>query len=91
LSRLWRSEASPRAGEIKTDALLRVVKCMRRLGMLVSDRSKKRDSIECPRCGARMEEVVSIAPIHNEPGLVGYECPSCRYVTSVLQQPQKQE
>jgi hypothetical protein len=31
-----------------------------------------------------MEEVVRIAPAQNEPGLIGYECPSCNYVTSVL-------
>jgi hypothetical protein len=34
-----------------------------------------------------MEEVVRIAPVQNEPGLIGYECPSCSYVTSVLTPP----
>jgi hypothetical protein len=29
-----------------------------------------------------MDEVVRIEPLQNEPGLIGYECPSCRYVTS---------
>jgi hypothetical protein len=31
-----------------------------------------------------MDEVVRIEPIQHEPGLIGYECPSCCYVTSVL-------
>jgi hypothetical protein len=31
-----------------------------------------------------MEEVASIAPVQCEPGLIAYECPSCRYVTSTL-------
>jgi hypothetical protein len=31
-----------------------------------------------------MDEVVRIEPQQNEPGLIGYECPSCRYVTSVF-------
>jgi hypothetical protein len=50
----------------------------------VADLSKKRGTIACPRCKAPMEEVVWIAPVQDEPGLVGYECPSCSYVTSVL-------
>jgi uncharacterized Zn finger protein len=49
---------------------------------------KKRGAIACPRCKkAPMEEVVRIDPVGNEPGLIGYECPSCGYVTSVLTQP----
>jgi hypothetical protein len=31
-----------------------------------------------------MEEVVRIAPVGNEPGLIAYECPACSCVTSVL-------
>jgi hypothetical protein len=31
-----------------------------------------------------MDEVVRIAPLQDDPGLIGYECPSCRYVTSVF-------
>ena len=31
-----------------------------------------------------MDEVVRIEPLQNEPGLIGYECASCRYVTSVF-------
>jgi hypothetical protein len=33
-----------------------------------------------------MDEVVSIAPVAGEPGLIAYECPKCSYVTSVLVQ-----
>jgi hypothetical protein len=31
-----------------------------------------------------MEEVVWIAPVQGDPGLIAYECPSCGHVTSVL-------
>jgi hypothetical protein len=34
-----------------------------------------------------MDEVVRIAPLIGEPGLIGYECPKCAYVTSVVVQP----
>jgi transposase-like protein len=53
----------------------------------VPNLSQKRDTIACPRCKAPMEEVVRIAPAQNEPGLIGYECPSCNYVTSLLTPP----
>jgi hypothetical protein len=33
-----------------------------------------------------MDEVVRIAPLESEPGLIAYECPACCYVTSVLLQ-----
>ena len=36
-----------------------------------------------------MEEVVRIAPVAHEPGLIAYECPSCHYVTSMLWQPKE--
>ena len=42
----------------------------------------------CPRCKAAMEEVVRIEPTLGEKGLIGYECPNCTYVTSVLLEPQ---
>jgi len=42
------------------------------------------DHAQCPRCATPMAEVVTIAPIWDEPGLVAYECPRCGYVTSVL-------
>ena len=31
-----------------------------------------------------MKEVVRIAPVQNDPGLIAYECPACGYLTSVL-------
>ena len=55
----------------------------------VSDlsRSRRVGALACPRCGTMMSAVVSIAPVAGEPGLIAYECPQCRYATSVLQQP----
>jgi hypothetical protein len=35
-----------------------------------------------------MNDVVRIEPTLGEPGLVGYECSKCVYVTSVLLEPQ---
>jgi hypothetical protein len=52
----------------------------------VSDR-RKSEGFVCPRCRAIMDQVVWIAPVADEPGLIGYECPACRYVTSVLWRP----
>ena len=34
-----------------------------------------------------MMEVVTIAPLLHEPGLIAYECPKCGYLTSVFQPP----
>jgi hypothetical protein len=34
---------------------------------------------------------VRIAPLVGEPGLIGYECPACCYVTSELLQPKRPE
>jgi len=34
-----------------------------------------------------MEEVVEIQPVVHEAGLIAYECPACRYVTSILWHP----
>jgi hypothetical protein len=34
-----------------------------------------------------MEAIVTIEPTLGEPGLIGYECPKCVYVTSELVQP----
>jgi uncharacterized Zn finger protein len=56
----------------------------------VSDLAKSKrggSTATCPRCGATMNEVVTIAPVAGEPGLIAYECPNCGYVTSVLVQP----
>ena len=50
----------------------------------VSDLEKRQGTLGCPRCKAVMEEVVWIAPVLTEPGLIAYECSSCTYVTSVL-------
>jgi uncharacterized Zn finger protein len=43
--------------------------------------------MSCPLCGTTMDEVVRIAPVVGEPGLIAYECPNCVYVTSVLVPP----
>ena len=56
----------------------------------VSDRSKSA-GLACPRCKTKMDEVVRIAPLAGEPGLIGYECPACFYVTSVLIQPKERD
>ena len=48
---------------------------------------KKQENIACQRCKAPMEEIVRIEPVGSEPGLIGYECPACGYVTSVLTPP----
>ena len=55
---------------------------------IVSDPSKK-SGLACPRCKTTMDEVVRIAPLGDEPGLIAYECPACRYVTSVFWQPKE--
>ena len=36
-----------------------------------------------------MKDVVSIAAIAGGPGLIAYECSSCAYVMSVLQEPER--
>jgi len=54
----------------------------------VSDLEQRAGTLACPRCKAPMKDVVSIAPVQNDPGLIAYECPSCGYVTSVLIAPQ---
>jgi hypothetical protein len=59
-------------------------------GRVVSDLSRSRRDLSplpCLRCGIIMDEVVRIAPVAGEPGLIAFECPNCTYVTSVLQQP----
>jgi hypothetical protein len=56
-----------------------------RSGGFVSDVSKRESRVACacPRCQAAMREIIRIAPIRIAPGLIGYECPTCGYVTSV--------
>ena len=56
-------------------------------GRPVSDLSGTKHNMSCPRCGTTMNDVVRIEPTLREPGLIGYECPSCVYVTSVLLEP----
>jgi hypothetical protein len=34
-----------------------------------------------------MVEIVTIAPLPHEPGLIAYECAACGYVTSVIISP----
>jgi hypothetical protein len=36
-----------------------------------------------------MKDIVTIAPLGDEPGLVAYECPKCGCVKSVLQYPRQ--
>jgi hypothetical protein len=36
-----------------------------------------------------MDDVVTIAPRAQDPGLIAYECPKCHYVTSVLVHPER--
>jgi hypothetical protein len=50
----------------------------------VADLPKKLGTIACTRCKAPMEEVLRIAPVGHEPGLIAYECQFCGYVTSIL-------
>jgi hypothetical protein len=38
-----------------------------------------------------MTVVVQISPLGSAPGLIGYECPECVYVTSVLWRPRSRE
>ena len=62
----------------------------KRTGRAMSDlaRTQRRaPTLSCPRCGTAMEAIVTIEPTLGEPGLIGYECPKCVYVTSELVQP----
>jgi hypothetical protein len=38
-----------------------------------------------------MKDVVTIAPLAGDPGLVAYECPDCGHLTSVLVPPARPE
>ena len=48
---------------------------------------RRAPTLSCPRCGTAMEVIVTVEPTLGEPGLIGYECPKCVYVTSELLQP----
>ena len=49
------------------------------------DRAKQSDLPPCPRCKAQMQEVLRIAPVLSDGGLIAYECPKYGQLTSVLQ------
>lgn len=53
----------------------------------MSDERRAERGVCCPRCNSAMDELLSIAPVLNERGLVAYECPRCGYVSSVLIEP----
>jgi hypothetical protein len=57
--------------------------CDRRasVGWFVSDVARRRIGIACPRCQTSMREIMRIAPLRNEPGLIAYECPACEKLT----------
>jgi hypothetical protein len=38
-----------------------------------------------------MKDVVTIAPLAGDPGLIAYECPDCGHLTSVLVPPTREE
>ena len=59
-------------------------KGMRLSGEFVSDVTKRRRGIACPRCHTSMGEIMRIAPLRTEPGLIAYECPTCGKVTSEI-------
>jgi hypothetical protein len=44
----------------------------------------------CPRCGTMMQDIVTVAPVGSQPGMIAYECPTCRGVTSVPLPPDTQ-
>jgi hypothetical protein len=79
---VW-SEISCRKGKLvnrwRIDA-----KRVRLSGECVSDISKRRSGIACPRCQTSMQEIMRIAPLRNEPGLIAYECPACEKLTSEI-------
>jgi predicted RNA-binding Zn-ribbon protein involved in translation (DUF1610 family) len=43
----------------------------------------------CSRCGTTMKDVVTIAALAGDPGLIAYECPNCGHLTSVLIPPNR--
>ena len=50
----------------------------------MSDLARRRSGIACPRCRAPMQEIMRIAPLRIEPGLIAYECPTCGKLTSEI-------
>ena len=58
---------------------------------MAQQRGERNGAPSCPRCSAaQMLEIVSIAPLQHDPGLIAYECPACGYVTSVVVPPAEQ-
>jgi predicted RNA-binding Zn-ribbon protein involved in translation (DUF1610 family) len=56
--------------------------------MATEPRTRSQDAVpSCAKCGTTMKDVVTIAPVAHENGLVAYECPKCGHVTSVLVPP----
>lgn len=50
--------------------------------MATERRTRKDDAApHCSRCGTEMKDVVTIAPLADEPGLIAYECPSVLALT----------
>jgi hypothetical protein len=55
---------------------------------MAQERAKPADlPASCYRCKGHMEEIMRIAPLLHEPGLVAYECGQCGYLTSVVEPP----
>jgi hypothetical protein len=50
----------------------------------VSDVAKRTSQFACPRCRTPMQEIMRIAPLGDEPGLIAYECPACLKMTSEI-------
>jgi uncharacterized Zn finger protein len=50
----------------------------------MSELPQKQGAVACPHCNNPMKEVLRIAPVVHEQGLIAFECPSCGYVMSVL-------
>jgi hypothetical protein len=79
---VW-SEISCRKGKL-VDQWRIDAKRVRLSGECVSDISKRGSGIACPRCQTSMQEIMRIAPLRNEPGLIAYECPACEKLTSEI-------
>ena len=43
----------------------------------------------CTQCGTRMQEVATVAPFADQPGLRAYQCSKCGHTSSVLEAPDK--
>jgi DNA-directed RNA polymerase subunit RPC12/RpoP len=48
--------------------------------------TRETKTLACPRCrNNAMKHIITIAPVLDEAGLLGFECPRCGYVTSLVQ------